>query len=77
MWLAGASVVANADISLLPGVARVGGPVDRFDPQLFASNALVQHLENPRLSVDTSPYRQSPVLRGPRHLLVDIDGIKE
>jgi hypothetical protein len=32
-------------------------------------------LVNPRLVVDPPPYRTNPVLRGPRHLRVTIDGI--
>lgn len=31
--------------------------------------------EEPRLVVDPPPYRASPSLRGPRHLLVDLDGV--
>jgi hypothetical protein len=30
---------------------------------------------NARLVTDPPPYRPSPTLRGPRHLLVEIDGV--
>lgn len=52
-----------------------GAPLARLEVQL-ALTALARRLENPRLVVDPPPYRQSSVLRGPRHLLVEIDGIK-
>ncbi len=31
--------------------------------------------QNPRLVTDPPPYRPNPALRGPRHLLVEIDGV--
>jgi cytochrome P450 len=37
---------------------------------------LARRLENPRLLEDPPPYRQNPILRGPRHLLVQIDSIR-
>jgi cytochrome P450 len=37
---------------------------------------LARRLENPRLLQDPPPYRQNPTLRGPRHLLVAIDGVR-
>ncbi|MEV4750333.1 cytochrome P450 [Streptosporangium sp. NPDC049248] len=46
-----------------------GAPLARLETQI-ALNGLVRHLENPRLVADPPPYRQSAVLRGPRHLLV-------
>jgi hypothetical protein len=36
---------------------------------------LIRRLRNPRLVADPPPYQPSPVLRGPMHLLVDVDGI--
>ena len=36
---------------------------------------LALRLVNPRLVADPPPYRTNPVLRGPRHLLVDFDGV--
>jgi cytochrome P450 len=38
--------------------------------------ALASRLEDPRLAADPPPYRPNAVLRGPRHLPVDIDGIR-
>jgi cytochrome P450 len=37
---------------------------------------LARRLENPRLLQDPPPYRQNPTLRGPRHLPIEIDGIR-
>jgi cytochrome P450 len=37
---------------------------------------LARRLDNPRLLQDPPPYRQNPTLRGPRHLLVAIDGLR-
>jgi cytochrome P450 len=37
---------------------------------------LARRLENPRLLQEPPPYRQNPTLRGPRHLLVAIDGVR-
>ncbi len=36
---------------------------------------LVRRLRNPRLVADPPPYRPSPLLRGPRHLLVEFDEV--
>ena len=38
---------------------------------------LARRLENPRLLEDPPPYRQNPTLRGPRHLPIEIDGIRQ
>jgi hypothetical protein len=38
---------------------------------------LVARLENPTLVTDPPPYRPSPVLRGPRHLMVGVDRIAQ
>jgi cytochrome P450 len=51
-----------------------GAPLARVETQV-ALPALARRLNNPRLVTDPPPYRPNPVLRGPRHLLVDIDGI--
>jgi len=37
---------------------------------------LARRLENPRLLQDPPPYRQNPTLRGPRHLPIEIDGVR-
>ena len=49
-----------------------GAPLARLEAQIALSR-LVQRLEAPRLVADPPPYRPSPVLRGPRHLLVEFD----
>ena len=52
-----------------------GAPLARLEAQI-ALNTLVRRLIKPRLVVDPPPYRQNALLRGPRHLLIDIDGIR-
>jgi cytochrome P450 len=51
-----------------------GAPLARLEAQI-ALTELARRLENPRLVQDPPPYRQSATLRGPRHLLVEIDGV--
>jgi cytochrome P450 len=51
-----------------------GAPLARPETQI-ALTELARRLENPRLVVDPPPYRPNPALRGPRHLLVDFDGV--
>jgi cytochrome P450 len=51
-----------------------GAPLARLEAQT-ALTELARRLENPRLVSDPPPYRQSPVLRGPRHLLVEFDRV--
>ena len=51
-----------------------GAPLARLEGQL-ALTAIARGLDNPKLLVDPPPYRPSPVLRGPIHLPVSIDGI--
>jgi cytochrome P450 len=52
-----------------------GAPLARPETQI-ALTELARRLENPRLVDDPPPYRPNPVLRGPRHLLVDFDGVR-
>jgi cytochrome P450 len=52
-----------------------GAPLARPEARI-ALTELAYRLENPRLVDDPPPYRASPSLRGPRHLLVDIDGVE-
>ncbi|MFF8024633.1 cytochrome P450 [Streptomyces sp. NPDC007896] len=51
-----------------------GAPLTRPETQI-ALTQLAHRLKNPRLVADPPPYRASPSLRGPRHLLVEIDGV--
>jgi cytochrome P450 len=51
-----------------------GAPLARVEAQI-ALPALARRLVNPRLVTDPPPYRPNPVLRGPRHLLVELDGV--
>ena len=53
-----------------------GGPLARLEVNL-ALETFLRRVENPRLVVDPPPYRQSNVFRGPRHLLIDFDGIRD
>jgi cytochrome P450 len=65
----------NEHISFNSGIHYCfGAPLARVEAQL-ALPALARRLVNPRLVADPPPYRPSPELRGPRHLLVEIDGI--
>lgn len=52
-----------------------GAPLARLETQI-ALTELVRRLENPRLMNDPPTYRQSATLRGPRHLFVEIDGVR-
>ncbi|WP_327581370.1 cytochrome P450 [Nonomuraea sp. NBC_00507] len=52
-----------------------GAPLARLETQIVLAE-LVRRLRNPRLAADPPPYRPSPVLRGPRHLLIDYDGVE-
>jgi cytochrome P450 len=52
-----------------------GAPLSRMETQI-ALTELVRRLEQPRLVVDPPPYRPSPLLRGPQHLLIAVDGVR-
>jgi cytochrome P450 len=54
----------------------VGAPLARIEAQV-ALTALARRLVNPRLGEDPPPYRPNAVLRGPRHLLVDFDQVRD
>lgn len=51
-----------------------GAPLARVETQVALSE-LARRLVNPRLVADPPPYRPNPVLRGPRHLLVEYDAV--
>jgi cytochrome P450 len=53
-----------------------GGPLARLEVNT-AVEAFLHRVVNPRLVVDPPPYRPSQIFRGPRHLLLDIDGIRD
>ncbi|GAA3368022.1 cytochrome P450 [Streptomyces sannanensis] len=55
--------------------ACFGAPLARLEAQI-ALTELARRLDNPRLLEDPPPYRQSAVLRGPRHLHFACDGIR-
>ena len=51
-----------------------GAALARAEAQV-ALGELVSRLVHPQLAVGPPEYRRSPVLRGPRHLLVDFDAV--
>jgi fatty acid omega-hydroxylase len=53
-----------------------GGALARLEVNT-AFTAFLKRVENPRLVVDPPPYRRSQVFRGPLHLQIDIDGIRD
>jgi fatty acid omega-hydroxylase len=53
-----------------------GGPLARLEVNL-ALETFLRRVENPRLVVDPPPYRRSNVFRGPLHLMVDYDRIRD
>jgi cytochrome P450 len=55
--------------------ACFGAPLARIEAQI-ALTELIRRLDSPRLLEDPPPYRRSPILRGPRHLKVEIAGVK-
>ncbi|MEV4471526.1 cytochrome P450 [Nonomuraea sp. NPDC049504] len=52
-----------------------GAPLARLEAQIVLTE-LIRRLRAPRLAADPPPYRPSPILRGPRHLFVDYDGVE-
>jgi cytochrome P450 len=53
-----------------------GGPLARLEVNT-AFEVFLRRVENPRLVVDPPPYRRNALFRGPQHLLIDIDGIRD
>ncbi|MEU5844724.1 cytochrome P450 [Saccharopolyspora shandongensis] len=53
-----------------------GAPLARLEVQA-AVGEFVRRVQNPRLVEDPPPYRHNQIFRGPRHVLVDIDGITD
>ena len=54
----------------------VGGPLARLEVNI-ALETFLRRVENPRLVVDPPPYRVDQVFRGPLHLEVEFDRIKD
>jgi cytochrome P450 len=52
----------------------LGAPLARFEAEA-ALTALAKRLVNPRLASDPPPYRRGAAVRGPRQLMVRIDGV--
>jgi cytochrome P450 len=53
-----------------------GAPLARLEMQIAVSE-FARRVENPRLVEDPPPYRNSQIFRGPRHVWLDIDGIRD
>ncbi|MEV0700578.1 cytochrome P450 [Saccharopolyspora sp. NPDC050389] len=53
-----------------------GAPLARLEVQA-AVGEFVRRVQNPRLVEDPPPYRHNQIFRGPRHIPVDIDGIRD
>jgi cytochrome P450 len=53
-----------------------GGPLARLEVNV-ALEVFLQRVENPRLVVDPPPYRRNQIFRGPQHLFIDYDRIRE
>ncbi|GAB4061008.1 cytochrome P450 [Catellatospora paridis] len=53
-----------------------GAPLARLEVQIAVSE-FFRRVQNPRLVEDPPPYRHNQIFRGPRHVLVDIDGIRD
>ncbi|MFF4391824.1 cytochrome P450 [Streptomyces sp. NPDC001552] len=53
-----------------------GAPLARLEVQV-AVGEFFRRVENPRLVEDPPPYRRNQIFRGPRHVQVDIDGIRD
>jgi cytochrome P450 len=65
----------NEHISFFSGIHYCfGAALARVETQV-ALPLLARRLVNPRLVADPPPYRPNPELRGPRHLLVEFDGV--
>jgi cytochrome P450 len=66
----------NAHIGFGSGIHYCfGAPLARLEAQI-ALTELVQRLDRPRLVLDPPPYREGPVLRGPRELLVEVSSVR-
>ncbi|MGW3471601.1 hypothetical protein ACWDKQ_24790 [Saccharopolyspora sp. NPDC000995] len=85
-WLEGSGLAA-APIFLVYGAAnrdpqRFTNPdevdLERPDSRLEVQSAVGEFVRrNPRLLEDPPPYSHNQIFRGPRHVLVYIDGIRD
>ena len=66
----------NQHLGFLIGIHYCFGATLARQEVQVALSELARRLENPRLLEDPPPYRQNPTLRGPRHLPVEIDGVR-
>jgi cytochrome P450 len=66
----------NQHLGFLIGIHYCFGAALARQEVQIALSELARRLENPRLLEDPPPYRQNPTLRGPRHLPVEIDGVR-
>ncbi|MFE5405586.1 cytochrome P450 [Streptomyces sp. NPDC056580] len=67
----------NAHLGFSQGIHFCfGAPLARLEVQI-AVGEFVRRVQNPRLVEDPPPYRHNQIFRGPRHVLVDIDGIRD
>jgi cytochrome P450 len=57
------------------GVHICFGALARIEAHIALAE-LIGRLDSPHLVQDPPPYRRSPILRGPRHLQVEVAGIK-
>ena len=53
-----------------------GAPLARLEVQ-FAVSEFLRRVENPRLVEDPPPYRRNQIFRGPLHVPLEIDGIRD
>jgi cytochrome P450 len=69
------SRTGNAHLGFAGGIHYCfGAPLARIETQVALAELAVR-LVNPRLVADPPPYRPNPELRGPRHLLIEYDGV--
>jgi cytochrome P450 len=54
----------------------VGAPLARMEAHIVLTK-LAQRLVNPQLVIDPPPYRKNSAVRGPRHLFMHIDDLKD
>ncbi len=53
-----------------------GGQLARLEVNT-AVEAFLRRVENPKLVIDPPPYRRNALFRGPLHVLIDVDGVRD